>query len=204
MNIEEIANKIHNDGYYILQQYISKEICDQIKQDSAYSVPCNYGEGQDIRSPTFEQYSSQANLFLQDSYLLTIGQKVLGHMPDRIKKRCQLGIVQYKNGNECSGGGWHVDNHNPQFKALLYVTDVNEENGPFAIISPPLTSTQYKPISENKNTRFPDSIEQEYKGSVKRLTGRAGDVILVNTHYIHRGTVIKKGKRITLTNYYYD
>jgi len=31
-----------------------------------------------------------------------------------------------------------------------------------------------------------------------------GDVIVVNTQNIHRGTFIKEGKRISLTNYYYD
>ena len=38
----------------------------------------------------------------------------------------------------------------------------------------------------------------------KILTGKVGDVIVVNTQYIHRGTIIKSGLRLTLTNYYYD
>tara|TARA_B110000211_G_scaffold9965_1_gene10574 strand:- start:1674 stop:2288 length:615 start_codon:yes stop_codon:yes gene_type:complete len=204
MNIQTIAENINKKGYFILPQYYSKEKCEQIKQYIKKTIHFSYGEGNDLRCGNFEKYSNISEEFLEDPYLLSIGEYVLGHKVDRIQKRCQLGILQYKTGNECSGGGWHVDNHNPQFKALLYVTDVTKDNGPFAIISPPITSTQYKPISENKDTRFPDSIEKDYKDSIQRLTGKAGDVILVNTQYIHRGTVIKKGERVTLTNYYYD
>ena len=77
-------------------------------------------------------------------------------------------------------------------------------NGPFAIISPPLTSKDYKPVSLEKHTRFPDQIEKDYKDNIHYLTGNIGDVIVVNTQNIHRGTTIKQGQRISLTNYYYD
>ena len=65
-----------------------------------------------------------------------------------------MGILKHCTGSECSGGGWHVDNHDPQFKTLLYLTNVNLNNGPFAIISPPLTSKDYKPVSSEKIRDF--------------------------------------------------
>ena len=57
---------------------------------------------------------------------------------------------------------------------------------------------------KKKNTRFPDKIEEDYKNNIQYLTGDLGDVIIVNTQNIHRGTIIKNGERISLTNYYYD
>jgi hypothetical protein len=205
-NLENIVSGIKNDGYFIIKNYYSIEQCNDILND-IQNIPHHQkykAEGKDIRIHTFEQFSSGAKKFLNDETLLSIGNNVLGHKVDNIKKRCQLGLLKYQHGEECSGGGWHVDNHNPQFKALLYLTNVNLNNGPFAIISPPLTSKDYNAISLEKNTRFSDKIEEDYKNNIHYLTGNMGDVIVVNTQNIHRGTIIKEGERISLTNYYYD
>jgi len=206
ITIDEIVHNIKKNGYYVIKNYYSSEQCNNILNDIK-NIPrnnINYGEGKDIRIPFFENISIGASEFLNDDFLLKIGTELLGHQADKIKKRCQLGLLKYYQGDECSGGGWHVDNHKPQFKALLYLTNVSLNNGPFAIISPPLTSKDYEPISSEKNTRFPDKIAEDYKDNIKYLTGNVGDVIVVNTQNIHRGTTIKEGERISLTNYYYD
>ena len=204
--IENIVYSIKKTGYCILKNYYSKEECENIIKDTKNISQniINNGEGNDLRITNFENISCGANKFLNDEFLINIGTQFMGHKVDKIKKRCQLGILKYKNGDECSGGGWHVDNHNPQFKAILYLTNVNLNNGPFAIISPPITSKDYEPVSQKKNTRFPDKIEEDYKDNIQYLTGNIGDVIVVNTQNIHRGTIIKNGERISLTNYYYD
>tara|TARA_A100001035_G_C27670887_1_gene448292 strand:+ start:226 stop:858 length:633 start_codon:yes stop_codon:yes gene_type:complete len=206
INIDTIVSNIKKNGYFIIKNYYSIEQCNNILNDikniSQNSI--NYGQGKDIRITNFEKYSTGAKNFLNDTFLLQIGNNVLERKVDKVRKRCQLGILKYNQGNESSGGGWHVDNHKPQFKALLYLTNVNLNNGPFAIISPPITSKDYNPISKEKNTRFSDKIEEDYKDNIQYLTGNMGDVILVNTQNIHRGTIIKEGKRISLTNYYYN
>ena len=206
MNIDQIVNEIKQNGYYIIKNYYSKEQCKSIINDVQNTKQHQFqaGEGNDLRMPFFESLSTGAHNFLNDTTLLKIGTKLLGHQVDKIKKRCQLGVLQFNDNDKSSGGGWHVDNHNPQFKALLYLTDVNINNGPFAMISPPLLSKDYTSISQNKNTRFPDKISEDYKKNIHYLTGNSGDVIVVNTQYIHRGTIIKEGERISLTNYYYD
>ena len=116
-----IVEDIKKNGYYILKNYYSEEFCNTIIKDINKIKQYNKGEGNDIRVPNFENNSKNTNKFLNEQYFITIGEKLLGHKPDRTKKRCQLGIVKYSSGKECSGGGWHVDNHNPQFKALLYL-----------------------------------------------------------------------------------
>ena len=77
-----------------------------------------------LRQPFFEKYCNESKNFLNDKFLLEIGNLVLGHRPDRKTKRCQLGILEYKGKGECSGGGWHIDNIEPQYKAILYLTDM--------------------------------------------------------------------------------
>lgn len=202
--MNNIVNEIKDKGYYILKNYYNEEKCNNIKKDINNIKNYNIGEGGDIRVVRFEEISSITKGFLDDPYFLSIGKELMGHNVDGRTKRCQLGIVKYNTGKECSGGGWHVDCHNPQFKAILYLTDVNKNNGPFAIISPPINSKDYEPISQEKNTRFSDKIEKDYKDNIHILTGNMGDVILVMTSNIHRGTIIKEGERLSLTNYYYD
>lgn len=205
--IDEIVLNIKNKGYYVIKNYYSIEQCNDILKDmdKINKKDINKGMGNDLRINNFENISNGAKNFLQDSFLLNIGNSFLNHKADRIRKRCQLGVVKYYNNLECcSGGGWHVDNHNPQFKALLYLTNVNINNGPLAVISPPITSKDYNAISLKENTRFSNQIEEDYKHDIHYLTGNIGDLILVNTQNIHRGTIIKEGVRYSLTNYYYD
>ena len=40
----------------------------------------------------------------------------------------------FKNNNIGSGAGWHKDSYSNQYKSILYLNDVNSENGPFQII----------------------------------------------------------------------
>lgn len=208
MNTDLIVEKIKKDGFYILKKYISNEDCISLITEIQQSrLPFNQGEGKDVRVPNYQNYSKIATKFLNDTLFLEVGKKLLGHAADTNTKRCQLGILQHQKDNSaCSGGGWHVDRHTTQFKTLLYVTNVSEVNGPFAIFSPPLKSKDYPALNlpGRGNTRFSDEIAIKYKDRIKTIIGDMGDVVLVDTSNIHRGTLIDKDYRITLTNYYYD
>ena len=111
-----------------------------------------------------------------------------------------------------SGGDWHRDNYNTEIKAMLYLTDVQEENGPLEIIK----NSQYfiatlganiKLKNKFPNTRFDnDEIQDFIKNNnlnTKLVTGKKGTLVLFNSSGIHRGAPIKKGERYALTNYYY-
>lgn len=210
-NVEYIVNCINNNGYYILKEYINTDKC-KILYNNIINNSNNYNiaEGGDKR---YSYYTHDLALeFLNDKFILEIGTKVLGHQVDKIQKRCQAAILTYNNKLISTSGSpsWHVDNLKPQFKAILYLTNVSYNNGPFAIITPPIRMDDIdSSLICNNNTRIIDQPECKlftdiYKDNIKIITGNIGDVILVNTNYIHRGTVIKEGERISLTNYYYD
>ena len=204
MDIDNIFKQIQEKGFYILRNYKTKEFCNKILNDlQQNNFQVQNGEGGDLRIPHFQNFSKEANEFLKDTNFLSIGKKLIGHDIDGKQKRCQLGFLKYKE-NACSGGGWHVDNHKPQFKAMIYLTDVNENNGPFAMLYPNLKSNDYPYDTDRNDTRFPNKIEVDHKDKIQLLTGNAGDTILFLSHNIHRGTNIKEGIRISLTNYYYD
>jgi len=109
-----------------------------------------------------------------------------------------------------SGGGWHRDSAaNHQFKAILYLTDVAEENGPFQYIkgshrAKTLVTDEVKfHFSQHQNRFTEEEIAPKLvKQPAELFTAKAGTLILVDTRGIHRGMPIKKGVRYAMTNYY--
>ncbi|MDC1519853.1 phytanoyl-CoA dioxygenase family protein [Polaribacter sp.] len=111
--------------------------------------------------------------------------------------------LEFKQNNKGSGGGWHRDTFfSKQLKFILYLSDVNHDNGPF----------EYLPKSHFKSHKIKDLILRFKQNNIRRyanenfknvmqITGKAGDLIIVDTSGIHRGSPIKNGKRIALTNY---
>lgn len=119
--------------------------------------------------------------------------------------------ITNREGNLGSGQGWHRDSAiHYQFKAILYLTDVNEHNGPFQYLKQSGHGKAMLDI-ENAIGLKPDSTrltEQQVKVLQNRyyleeLQGKAGTLILANTRGVHRGKPLKKGNRYALTNYYW-
>lgn len=121
--------------------------------------------------------------------------------------------LPYREHNQGSGEGWHRDSHRPQFKSILYLTDVSEDTGPFQIVAGShrtfdmLLDTAIERL-EPRTTRLEDSlvesiVRRRYPRGIDSITGAAGTLIVVNTSAIHRGKPIAQGERYALTNYYY-
>lgn len=118
-----------------------------------------------------------------------------------------------KAGNKGSGGGWHRDSpRRKQTKAIVYLTDVNNTNGPFQYIKgthKPFDVLKHRLLGhlELNQKRITEeevrSILKSSRYSVTEVTGKAGDLVLVDTRGIHRGKPIETGERIALTNYYW-
>ena len=111
--------------------------------------------------------------------------------------------------NEGSGAGWHKDAYRRQFKSLLYLNNVNDDNGAFELVkkSNSLLSIFNVSTKLNKsidNTRFSD--DEIYRtinqNRLKRIYGEAGTLILFDPSLIHRGSPLKNFTRYALTNYY--
>jgi ectoine hydroxylase-related dioxygenase (phytanoyl-CoA dioxygenase family) len=136
--------------------------------------------------------SNYANSFLENAYVLA-------------------NRVQFIDGNEGSGGGWHRDNYNKQFKAMIYLSDVNKDNGPLEIIAE--SHKIYNMIIHKKyisnyfpNTRYSQHDIQKIifkEQKLNTLIGAAGTLILFDGSLIHRGSPLKSGIRYAITSYYY-
>lgn len=121
--------------------------------------------------------------------------------------------LPFSEGNQGSGEGWHRDSHRPQFKSILYLTDVTEQDGPFQLVpgSHRTVALLLDTTSERlppRTTRLTEAqvesiVRRRYPHGIATITGAAGTLILVNTSAIHRGKPIERGERYALTNYYY-
>ena len=216
MNIQDAEVSLLKNGYYIINNFIPQNVCNDIINDinnkKKYFTQSNInlnieGSGKDLRCKNFEKYNNEANSFLNNNDIHNLFEKLLNRKI--IKKRCQAGIVSYTNNdNISSGGGWHIDNKEKQYKALLYLNDVNSKNGPFVFIKKSAnglgldntpgdkSETRYL----NKTIMNSDLID---KTNIIEILGEAGTCILVNTNNIHKGKIIEEGIRYSLTNYYY-
>ncbi len=119
----------------------------------------------------------------------------------------------FKENNIGSGQGWHRDSEEKdQFKCMIYLENVTENNGPFQYIlktHKPLSFIylflknkinykQYR-ISENEINKI---ISSKFKCNT--ITAPKGTAIFFNSRGIHRGKPLINGKRYASTNYIFD
>jgi hypothetical protein len=117
-------------------------------------------------------------------------------------------MYQYNTKSNANTRYHHVDAFSKEFKAFLYLDDVDEGNGPFAYI--PGTQRAHlrrivKQLREGSSaTGF---TNEELKGSIGRevkLVGEAGTLILADVRGFHRGTPQLDRSRSVLVNYLYE
>jgi hypothetical protein len=121
--------------------------------------------------------------------------------------------ISAKANNKGSGGGWHRDYFlRKQTKAILYLSDTAEENGPFQYLEGSHKYGNIKSYIEKYNFKFNqyrysqkevNQILDDTPNQLKTLTGKKGDLILVDTRGIHRGKPIAESERYALTNYFW-
>ena len=215
----DVISDLQNTGFAILENFIPNDICDvivaeidQLMVDNSRLVWSDDHKS-DHRLFGIERLSPLIyDTFHNNETLRSIGENYLGYV---LKNYMTLaGSIIPVAGNKGSGGGWHRDStYSPQFKAIAYLTDVEEENGPYEYI---LGSNKLRHVMkalevslkdnaypvQDINRRFTQEQIDALKSNSKLFTAKKGSVILTDTHGIHRGNPILDGRRVALTNYY--
>ena len=212
-----LLHELQSTGVVAIPGYWSAEKCaagrceiDRLSEQYPHVVQRNSG-GSDKRMFGVEAMSALLAEFHNDPMLLAIGERLGGFA---LYNFATLGArIDATSENNGSGDGWHRDAHDFQFKAILYLSDVSEQNGPFEYLPgsqkqwraafdtaignlPSAPNTRYEPVLVDRLVRrFPLKIDQ--------FLGNAGTLLLVNTAGIHRGQPLQAGSRYALTNYYY-
>ena len=206
-----LAEEVKENGYAYFPNFI-----DEHKLNSLVEIiRLHFSESReeflykgDTRHYGIESTVPQVSFFSSDAQLLDIGSKVMSR---QLINLFTLGNYLIAGNQGTSGGGWHRDSTHPQFKAMLYLTDVTELNGPLEII--PGTHKFSNLLRLNRKGFLPynqqwlteseiTAIENEH-GNRVAVTGKAGSLILFESSTLHRGRPIEYGERLALTNYYY-
>jgi len=163
------------------------------------------GEGKDRRRMgiTSPKNFPLMQSFQNDPFLLEIAKR---HQRKAVNVRAQAGVTLP---GEASGGGWHKDTMARGLKAMMYLDDVDETNGPFAMLinyrdkhlrfSPDAVSGIFRRLN---NSVIDDYLLQNSNARVDTLHASMGSVIVFEISSVHRGMPCNERPRVSLTNYY--
>jgi hypothetical protein len=213
-NVNEIVNHINTLGICVLEDYFTEEECKQGITELDYcfdtyknkaQVLIHEGCGGDERLFSIERQSTIAKKFADDELLSQVCSKYLGEA-GRCHQVLAGKLTADKDKVINSGGGWHRDSNTKQFKAIAYLSNCTEKNGPYMFI-PSSVNLRGELRQDMRGTRFTDQGIRTLceSNNIKPfvVTAKAGTVILTATNNIHRGANIEEGKRYSLTSYYY-
>jgi len=216
-DLDALLAAVERNGIAVVASYWSPEQCaqgraeiDRLLTEHPQAVHLSSG-GSDKRLFGVEQASSLLATFHHDPFLRGFGELIGGlELYNFVTLGARIDATPQNNG---SGDGWHRDAHGFQFKSILYLSDVSEDNGPLEYLRgshgawraaldtvlgglPPPPSSRYEPAMVERVARSDPARAQ-------RFIGRSGTLLLVNTAGVHRGRPLVGGTRYALTNYYY-
>ena len=212
---KKLLYEIQRNGYVVIPDFIDKEFCNNCIKDMDLMMKNHQEVVQkysDLRIFGSEHFSENIMRFANNKFLKTLAN----HYNTVETDNCftLANVIEFSEASKKvgSGGGWHRDSKNRQFKTILYLNDVTKENGAYQIIK---KSHKLLPLLDDIKTggldykivRYSDQqINKILNKNPERLhtiTGKAGTVIIKDCSAIHRGSPLKSGIRYALTNYYY-
>lgn len=215
-NIREWRDKVRLSGLHIVENFLPSDTCqdavaeiDRLQQQYPAAVH-HASRGADLRIFGADAASAPINRFASDAGLMALAREFLGQGAGNAFTLA--GMITAAPDNLGSGEGWHRDAFFGQFKAILYLTDVSIDNGPFEYVlySHHLArkySDRYRHETPLHTTRITSEAVQNLTDAepdrLRTICGKAGTLVLCDTTGIHRGHPIASGKRYALTNYYY-
>ena len=212
----EYLAELDRAGICIIPGYWSAETCERARAEvdrviKDYPQYVNGNAKADVRGYGANNGSALIQEFAQDSTLLEVAS-AYNREPTRTAFTLAARMPA-SAGNKGSGEGWHRDAFPRQVKAILYLTDVQPENGPFQWVS-----DSHRRVELLRDMRSADLEYKQYRLTEehvarllrlqpereKTFTAQAGTLILVDTSSVHRGMPIRAGTRYALTNYYFQ
>lgn len=199
-------------GFTIIPNYMSQSECRDAMTGlkAAFDLyPRFVHQTEDKRIFGVEQVLPAARRLVQD-----LDFQELGELVNREATYCAFTLGGWLRAGQfgSSGNGWHRDAFFSQYKAMVYLTDVSERNGPFELLpgSHSLSSIVLgikRGVLAYMQNRISDEeverLEKVLGTARKTFTASAGTLIIFNSSTVHRGRPIEQGERLALTNYYF-
>lgn len=205
-NSIQIIKKLKSDGIYVLRNFLDHTTINDLKISfekflNNKNYLWNDSTGSDSRIFGIDLIDEKFKKIFETDLLNSVFDNYISS--NTKYSFVMANKVIFKSGNLGSGGGWHRDTFfQKQLKFIVYLSDVNKKNGAF----------EYIPKSHFKSSKIFDLLtrlsqknirryaNKNYKNAIK-YTGSKGDLLIVDTSGVHRGSPIEKGVRYALTNY---
>lgn len=206
----KLENELRNNGIAVVESFITIKECEEIIQkiDDYISVEQKLWvdkESSDFRIYGFEKfYQRSKHLFSNiDSLYKTFISN------NKCESFLMANKVIFKDQNKGSGGGWHRDSLNRrQLKFMIYLNDVDNNNGPFEYLlgSQKITSKIKSNHFLFKKTRYTDDEIDVFKSSYmpKKILGSSGTCVIFDSSGLHRGNPLLANKRYAITKYMFE
>jgi Phytanoyl-CoA dioxygenase (PhyH) len=210
-----ILEALRRDAYHVVEGYWDRDRCNQAIEEldrilHEYPQFVHGAPKSDLRIFGADRLSESFAAFGGDPVLAEVAT-LQNRMPTRlgVTLAARLPASERSLG---SGEGWHRDQFFVATKAMLYLTDVGPDNGPFQMIRSSFALDDVcRDIARGRLGHMQyrirdDQVEKlvaEDAARLKTFTAPAGTLIVFNASSIHRGKPIARGVRYALTNYYF-
>ena len=148
------------------------------------------------------------NIYVKNNYVKKILNNFYGS-PTEIEKctyELKKGLKKKENNLEVGEHQYHIDRGYGVLKFCLFLEDIDSRNGPFCIIPGShkwpknLRSFFHRLFHlffEGYYDKIPDAKVNKYinVGLEKTLTGKAGDLLIVNTSAFHKATALEQNAK---------
>lgn len=207
----EVVSQLNKFGFYVKDDFYDTSVINEILSDldkipdEFFILYCN-----DKRIFGSQYFGDSIKNFHYDEYIMDISSKYLNSNVENLSTL--YGFLTYNSDSDTgSGGGWHRDSLSPQFKSILYLTNVTKDHGPFQYVPKSHLYSNISSFSKKMSydffkTRFTcsdiDIYCQIYKQEVVEFIAKQGTLILADTRGLHTGKPINVGFRKAITNYF--
>lgn len=214
----QIVTALDTRGYHVVENYWQPHRCDAaieaidclLQQPETRTDP-DASPG-DERIFAANLLSSAVDLY-GDAFLKQLMLELFQTSESRLVGVTLANRIRATAGGVGSGKGWHRDTAiKAQYKAILYLCDVTDQNGAFQYISGSanqgaiyreyLRGTSTILAHRYDQTESPAIVTQN-QDMLETFAASAGTLLLVNTRGVHRGMPLDSGIRYALTNYYF-
>lgn len=192
-------------GYHVVENLLTDELCDYLLEDimdrkNNRQISWKDQESSDFRIMGYahpkEGIFERIDNLVENYFVQYVGSR-------RSYKFFRMAnVVLAKKGNKGSGGGWHRDSLNRrQLKLMIYLRDVDFNNGPFEYIKGShRLSHKLRYNMFRQGVRFGES-SKTVKSKSDILVGKKGTAIIFDSSGVHRGRPLIVGQRYALTYY---
>jgi hypothetical protein len=210
----DFSSKLSKDGIVIIDNFISEDFADKIYKDVKKLINSTDISNENIVYYKNAQLVNRGNKFKSDFNMIDIFDinNALTYLDDIIDKSFIANIIKEANGeefplknfniyynNEVAPRCLHVDNFSvPQYKAFIYLTDVNEiEDGPYCYVKGSHLCQEKKIKSYINNflhgNYLTDMREYSYDDTQKNLA-KKGTLIISDQNGVHGAFPQEKGR----------